>query len=93
MFGLPVVSTEVDGLRELFSDKTNALLVPVKFSLLKGLRADIERMAKQIVYLMTHRLQTLCMGRNGRKQYENRYTEEVMMKNIMDVFCELDDNL
>ncbi len=93
MFGLPVVSTEVDGLRELFTDKTNALLVPVKFSLLKGLGADIERMAKQIVYLMTHRLQTLCMGRNGRKQYENRYTEEVMMKNIMDVFCELDDNL
>ena len=66
--GLPVVATDVGGVREILVPDTtekSGLVVPVN---------DCQAMARAIVYLLEHPGEAKTMGANGRKRAENLFS-------------------
>lgn len=86
MFGLPIITTSVDGLDETFTDGIDALKVDVPFSKEKGLKVDVEGMADQIVELIENKEKRLTLGRNARNLYTTKLTLRCMMENTVAVY-------
>ncbi|NCB69401.1 MAG: glycosyltransferase family 1 protein [Bacteroidia bacterium] len=86
MFGLPVVTTAVDGLDELFTDEVNALKVNTKFSKVFGLSVDVEMMADKIIKLIKNKALRKKLSANARKLYESELTLEQMMERTVSVY-------
>ena len=74
MFGMPVITTAVDGLDEIFTNKKNALKVNTKFSRAYGLSVDVEMMEQQILSLVNSPKKRMELSINVRKLYENNFT-------------------
>lgn len=91
MFGLPIVTTAVDGLDEIFTDGVNALKVNTKFSPIFGLSIDVEMMANQIVRLIENDNLRNFLSQNVRKLYEQELNLEQMMNRTINVYKELVD--
>jgi glycosyltransferase involved in cell wall biosynthesis len=91
MFGLPIVSTAVDGLDEIFTDEINALKVRTKFSPIFGLSVDVEMMAKQIVRLIEDENMREMLSQNVRQLYEQRFNLDLMIDRTVSVYKELVD--
>lgn len=86
MFGLPVITTAVDGLDEMFTDRANALKIPVAFHPLKGLAVDTERMKERIVELITHPEIRQSLSVAGRRLFEREYTTAQMIDRLLPVY-------
>jgi glycosyltransferase involved in cell wall biosynthesis len=86
MFGLPVITTAVDGLDELFTDGANALKVNTKFSKVFGLSADVEMMTEKIINLIENRTLRKKLSINARKLYESELRLEQMMEKTIGVY-------
>jgi glycosyltransferase involved in cell wall biosynthesis len=86
MFGLPVVTTAVDGLDELFTDNLNALKVNTRFSPVFGLSADDEMMAEKIGLLIDNPQLRKSLAVNIRKLYENKLRLDQMIGQIVHVY-------
>lgn len=86
MFGLPVVSTAVDGLDELFTDGVNALKVNTKFSKVFGLSVDVVMMAEKIIMLIENQELRNTLSVNARKLYETELKLELMMERTVEVY-------
>lgn len=78
MMGLPIITTAIDGLDEMFEDEVNALKVPVSYSRIRGLSVDTEYYAKCIVRLATVPTLRERLGTSARKLYLERYTANIM---------------
>jgi glycosyltransferase involved in cell wall biosynthesis len=91
MFGLPIVTTAVDGLDEIFTDELNALKVPTKFSSVFGLSVDVEAMASQIIRLIVNGNLREKLSKNVRNLYEQELNLELMMKRTVKVYKRLCD--
>lgn len=89
MFGLPIVTTAVDGLDEIFDDEINALKVDTKFSPVLGLSVNVEMMAKQIVRIIDDNYLRSRLGRNARKLYEQELNLSLMINKTVDVYNQL----
>lgn len=90
MFGLPVVTTAVDGLDELFTDEVNALKVNTLFSPVLGLSVDVDMMANQIVRLINEPNLAASLSKNVRQLYESSLKLDTMIERIVDVYKHLD---
>ena len=90
MHGLPVVTTLVDGLGELFRDGTDALGVGTRFSPVLGLSADVEQMARQIGRLIDDAALRRRLGQEARRTFERRYTLPAMMARIAELYREME---
>lgn len=86
MFGLPIVTTAVDGLDEIFTDDVNALKVGTKFSSVLGLSVDIEMMANQIVRLLENSKLRDKLSQNVRKLYKKELNIELMLQKTVDLY-------
>lgn len=86
MFGLPIVTTAVDGLDEMFTDGVNALKVNTVFSPVFGLSVDVEEMVRQIIRLINDNKLRDSLSRNVRKLYEEKLNLELMINRTVDVY-------
>ncbi len=89
MFGLPIITTAVDGLDEIFTDEVNALKVRTKFSPVFGLSVDVEMMAAQLMRLINDNKLRKTLGKNVRKLYEKKLNLELMINRTVEVYREL----
>ena len=80
MYALPIVTTAVDGLDEMFQDNVNALKVRSKFSKSKGLRVDVSHYSAKIITLLEDRLLCSTLSESSRKLY----LEELNLKAMVD---------
>ena len=86
MFGLPVITTAVDGLDEIFTDNVNALKVHPSFSPVFGLYVDAELMAKKIELLIDDISLRKNLSYNVRMLYERDLTLRLMIERTIKVY-------
>lgn len=89
MHGLPVVASEVDGLSEIFTNKINALLFPLHFDKIKGLKPDSKIFKSSIIHLLTNKDLRLTLRANARKEYLDKYTLQSMIKGLITCYKEV----
>ena len=92
MFGLPVITTAVDGLDEIFSDNLNALKVNTRFSNVFGLSVDVDMMAEKIITLIENKELRTKLSKNIRTLYEKELTLQRMMQQTISVYQKLIEN-
>lgn len=86
MFGLPVVTTDVDGLHELFSETGSCILTPVKYNHGCLLQPDVEKMANAISYLADHPEVRAQVGHKARERYKKHYQKGKMIQSIKRIY-------
>lgn len=89
MFGMPIVTTNVDGLDEMFTDEINALKVPTIFSPVLGLSIDVNSMVNQVIRLINDPIIRKTIGKNARRLYKEKLTSTLMVKRIVYVYEEI----
>lgn len=91
MFGLPIITTAVDGLEEMFTDGIDALKVGVHFSKPTGLQVDTDGMVKHIIRLIEDEVFRKGLGIRARQLYEKRFTQIRMLKQTVSLYKEVID--
>ncbi len=86
MYGLPVITTAVDGLDEIFTDNVNALKVNTLFSKARGLTVDTVQLAAKIIFLIENKKIREQLSLNVRRLYETELTLDRMMKQTVEVY-------
>ena len=86
MFGLPVITTAVDGLDEIFTDNVNSLKVNTLFSRAMGLSADVDMMANKIIMLIEDHELREQLSKNVRELYQNELTLQHMMISTVNAY-------
>lgn len=86
MAGMPIISTAVDGLDEIFTDEVDALKVRTVFSPVFGLCVDAEQMASQIIRLLDSQLLRESLGRSAYACYEREYRLDTMGERIVNLY-------
>ena len=89
MFGLPVVTTDADGLDELFVQNVNALKVPVRYDAAAGLVVDTGRLAHAVLKLAREKGLRARLGDNARQTFMARFTEERMAEETHGLYLSL----
>lgn len=89
MHGMPVISTMIDGLGEIFEDGKSGLKVNTVFSPVLGLSVDVRQMARQISRLSSDGQLRESLRKEGRLRYENVFTLQKMMKDLVDLYNEM----
>jgi len=89
MFAMPVITTNVDGLDEMFTDEANALKVQTRFSSVFGLSVDVEMMANKMIRLINDKSLRKKIGQNARKLYEQKLNLGLMINRTVNVYREL----
>ncbi|MCC8146061.1 MAG: glycosyltransferase, partial [Bacteroidales bacterium] len=89
MFGLPIVTTAVDGLDEMFTDGVNALKVNTRFSKVFGLSVDTDSLAEKIITLIENGELRQRLSANVRQLYKERFNLETMMQQTLAVYRKL----
>ena len=85
MFGLPVVTTDVDGLDEIFTNSC-AFKIPVVFSEQYGLRMDEMKMADAIIRLINDPDLRIRISKNARRHYVSKYKSLKMTHSIEQIY-------
>jgi len=75
--GLPVVASDVDGLREVVEDGVTGYLVPVN---------DDRALAQRLIQLLNNPEQAQAMGRNGRDRVSRIFSMERFKESIQAVY-------
>ena len=89
MFGMPLITTAVDGLDEMFIDEENALKVSTRFSNVYGLSADTDDMANKMKRLIDDKELRYRLGNNIRKLYEKNFGVDEMIEKTIEIYNEL----
>lgn len=89
MFGLPVITTAVDGLDEMFTDNVNALKVNTRFSNVFGLSADTDMMADKIITMIKDKRLRMQLGWKARELYEKEHSLQRMMRQTVEVYLKV----
>lgn len=86
MFGLPIITTAVDGLNEMFTDEVNALKVNTVFSKVFGLSVDTDELAEKIITLIENEDLRMQLGVNARTLYREQFNLEGMMEKTIEIY-------
>ena len=78
MFGLPVVTTNADGLDELFVQEGNALKIPIHYDAEVGLTVNPKEMACAILKVIEDEALRKRIGHNARQAFACQYTAKRM---------------
>lgn len=78
--GLPVVATDVDGVREAVIEGETGFLVP---------RGDTASLRERLQLLLASGPTRARMGHNGRKRYETGYTVGAMLRKTESVYASI----
>ena len=82
--GLPIITTDVPGCREIVKNNFNGILVQVKNS---------NAIADAIITLLKEPQLINYMGANGRKLAMNEFNEENFIKNSIKIYEDLSSKL
>ncbi len=74
---LPVVATDVGGAREAIIENETGFLVDVD---------DDGLMAEKLVWLLEHRTEARKMGKNGRRNVEEKFTAKAQLQNTLKLY-------
>ena len=77
--GKPIIVTKTGGMPEIIEDGINGFIVPVK---------NFEALASRVIQLLANSELRERLGYTGRDIVEQRYTNEIMTKNILNVYRE-----
>jgi glycosyltransferase involved in cell wall biosynthesis len=80
--GLPLITTDVPGCREVVSDGVDGLLVPVRNS---------DALAQAIVRLQDHPALARQLGEAARRKARTQFDESIVIQSTMAVYAELRD--
>lgn len=86
MFGLPVVTTDVDGLHELFNESGCCCHIPIIYYPKCSLKPDIDKMANAISYLANHPDTREKMGHKARERFKKHYQKGKMIQSIKRIY-------
>lgn len=89
MFGLPIISTDVDGLHELFADYPTAMKIPLVMEAGKSLHADVRKMAKAISLLIEDSALRRRMAILARARYRRLYQQRRMTQALKRLYHNL----
>ena len=89
MFGLPVVCTDVDGLRELFQQGVNALKVPLLTPSHGRQKVDSDAISEAIHTILRQPSLREQLSNGARKAYLKHFTEEQMIQSIEQIYSQL----
>ncbi len=78
--GRPIVATDIDGVREELEDGITGLLVPPENS---------DALAESIIDLLVDKDKSSQMGINARREAEEKFGVDLMLKNVENVYEEL----
>lgn len=78
MMSLPIITTAIDGLDEMFTDGVNALKVPVSFSRVTGLNPDVAYMAECLLRFARDKSLRVQLGNGARSLFLEHYTLDRM---------------
>ena len=71
--GLPVITSNADGLAEMFHNNGNAIVVPLEYKDGKYVNLDVIKYSEAIYALWKNKKQRMIMGKNGRRVFEKEY--------------------
>ena len=86
MHSLPIITTAVDGLNEMFENEKSALKVSTRFSPVLGLSVDTEEMARQIIRLIESSELRVKLSEGSRKRYKEKFTLEKMLTDTIRIY-------
>lgn len=86
MFGLPIITTAVDGLDEIFKDGLNALKVRALFHRYIGLHVDEDQFVQALIRLSDNRSLRASLSISARKRYLSKYTLSRMIDETCKVY-------
>lgn len=89
MAGLPIITTNVDGLDELFTDGYNGIKIPVTFKYKYGLQVDVIKMSEEIIRLGKDAGLRKKMGMNARKHYLKHHSIKHMIGSMKEIYTSL----
>ncbi len=89
MFGVPLVVSEVDALKEMFKDNETALLVPLLFDPDLGLDFDREIFADRVIRLIENDKLRRYLGENAQKAYRGSFTLNGMIERTVDLYKQI----
>lgn len=89
LFGMPIITTAIDGLDEMFTHQVDALKVPVSFDRLSGLKVDTDRMQAAIIGLLTTPEKRERLSKGARRLYERMFTLAGMTRQIVQIYQSL----
>jgi len=78
--GLPVVATDVGGIKDIVQDKVTGIIVHQK---------DIQAIADAIIYLYDHPQEARAMGERGQKTVREKFSWGSVAERYIDVFDKL----
>ena len=76
-FGLPIVTTNTVGCRDVVEDGVNGFLVPIK---------NIDKLAQKISKLINNKILREKMGNESYKIALNKFSEKIINKQTLDVY-------
>lgn len=88
MYGLPVVYSGIDELREVFG-YDNVMYVPIDFSFHSSLRLNIDVFVDKIIKILDSRELRREISLKERKRYLELYTQEQMVRKIINIYNSL----
>jgi N,N'-diacetylbacillosaminyl-diphospho-undecaprenol alpha-1,3-N-acetylgalactosaminyltransferase len=74
---LPIISTDVPGVREAVKQDLNGVLVPVK---------NVEKLANAITLLADNHSEQIRMGKEGRRLVEQEFNSMIIFKKISQIY-------
>lgn len=86
MFGLPVVTTDIDGLHELFAGNNVACKIPLCHMPGYCVYPDSRKMAESLLWLIEHPSQRAQMGWNARQRYKQLFNKDRMADSIKKIY-------
>ncbi|WPD21308.1 MAG: glycosyltransferase family 4 protein [Candidatus Electrothrix scaldis] len=79
--GLPIITTDAPGCREVVEHEENGFLVPVR---------DAAALAEKIEYLLDNPATCLDFGKAGRDKVEKEFAQEIVFRQTWDVYGSLE---
>ncbi|MBR1789907.1 MAG: glycosyltransferase family 4 protein [Bacteroidaceae bacterium] len=89
MAGLPIITTDVDGLSEMFTHRKNGMKIPISFHPQLGLYPEIPDMAESIIELAYDQKLRTRIGKSARRCYSQMYTQKQMISSIETIYQSL----
>lgn len=85
-YGMPIITTAVDGLDEMFTDGVDAVKIKPLFSLAKGLYIDENMLADDIADLCDNPAKRERLGRAAQQTFLRNHTAERMLAQTLNIY-------
>lgn len=85
-YGLPIVTTAVDGLDEMFEHERNALKVPVHFDPIDGLNADEQEMSNSIERIINSPEVQRTLSKGAQRRFQTEFALSTMIDHTIKVY-------